>query len=330
MRRISPLIAAFAFSLGTAHTVAAEPPSAETIVDAFEGAVGKHAGKRRSGAKGFCAAGEFVATGAGARFSTAANLAPGARSPVVARFSNGGGNPRSSDTANGLRGLALAIDVPGGDDHHFVIISAPVFGFRTVEALVDRLQSLAPDPATGRPDPGKVSETAAKYPEMKFQADWVRDTPPSASMATAPFYGVNTFMFTNASGTKQPARWTFEPMAGRVGLTAEQRQSLSPDFLHAEMVARVGQAVAEWRVLLQLPQPGDPLLDATAAWPADREAVHVATLRITGVTPVGQVGDCEATMFDPMRLPAGIDASDDPILLNRSAPYAVSLTRRTQ
>lgn len=330
MLRLSSFVLA-----GLALAVAPLPARAADVdpavmVDAFEGVGGKHAGKRRSGAKGFCAAGEFVGNGAGTRLSNAAHFAAGAKAPAIARFSIGGGNPAAPDTGIGTRGLALALDVPGGDDHHFVFITAPVFGARTPESLLELLQSRAPDPATGRPDAQRVAAANAKYPEAANQGAFLRDNPPPASYATAPYFGVNTFILTNAAGAKQPVRMTFEPVAGRVALTAEQRQSMPADFLHAEFVGRVAKAPAEWALMVVLPKDGDPLLDATAAWPTDRQQIEVGRLRITGATPVGQVGECEAMMFDPTRLPAGIDASDDPILLGRSAPYAVSLSRRTQ
>ena len=81
---------------------------------------------------------------------------------------------------------------------------------------------------------------------------------------------------------------------------------------------------------MQLPREGDPLLSATAIWPADREQVEVGLLRITAVTPAGQPGECDPVMYNPTLLPAGIDPSDDPMLLIRAPAYAVSLSRRLQ
>jgi hypothetical protein len=36
------------------------------------------------------------------------------------------------------------------------------------------------------------------------------------------------------------------------------------------------------------------------------------------------------TIFDPLRLPEGIEPSNDPILLVRSEAYAISLSRRLE
>jgi catalase len=119
-------------------------------------------------------------------------------------------------------------------------------------------------------------------------------------------------------------------VAGRVGLTPEERQARGPDFLQDEMRQRVARAPAEWRMMVVLPRDGDPLLSATAIWPEDREKVEVGVLRITGVTPAGQPGECDPVMFNPLLLPTGIEPSEDPMLAIRAPAYAVSLSRRLQ
>ncbi len=83
-------------------------------------------------------------------------------------------------------------------------------------------------------------------------------------------------------------------------------------------------------MLLVQPREGDPLIDATHTWPAEREMVEVDRLRITSVSPAGAPGPCEPVMFNPLLLPPGIEPSEDPILLGRPAPCAVSLQRRLQ
>jgi catalase len=320
---------ALALFAGMAATGAQEP-APDAIVDAMEKVSGTHAGKRRSGAKGVCASGEFVSTGAGARLTTAAPLQPGARVPVTARFSNGGGNPRAPDNAPAVRGLSLAFELPGNDSFEMVMINVPAFGASTLDSFVRLLQSRAPDPTTGQPDPQRIAAADRENPEWAVQPNWLRANPPPASYATAPFFSVNSFVFENAAGEKRHARWTFEPVAGRVGLTPEQRAALGTDFLQNELRERVGRAPAEWRMVVQLPREGDPLLSATAIWPADREQVEVGLLRITAVAPAGQPGECDPVMYNPVLLPAGIEPSEDPILLIRAPAYAVSLSRRLQ
>jgi catalase len=339
--RLAPglALATLLLAPGALAQTAAQPPTAEEMVNGMESSGGgARPGLRRSGAKGVCAAGEWVSTGAGARLSTASNLREGVRIPVMARFAVTGGNPATPDTAPVGRGLSLSMEAPGGEPHEFVLLNAPVFGSATLQSFMDGTRARTPDPATGRVNAEALAAATAAHPDWAAQPAWFASNPPPASFATSPFFGVNSFVFTAPDGTRRHLRWTFEPVAGRVGLTPQERQSRGPNFLHDELRARVAQAPAEWRVLLVIPQPGDPLLDATKAWPADRETVEVARLRITSVSAGGTPvtpgapppGPCEPVMFNPLLLPAGIEPSDDPILLVRAETYAISLSRRLQ
>lgn len=310
-------------------TTRAQEPEPEAIANALEKVAGVHRA-RRSGAKGVCAAGEFVSSGAGARLSTAAHLQPGARVPAVARFSNGGGNPRAPDNAPAVRGLSLSFALTKRDGHEMVMINTPAFAASTVDSLMRYLAVRSPDPATNTVNAERLAAANAANPDWTPQIAYLRDTPPPASYATSPYFAVSSFVLVNAAGQRQHARWTFEPVAGRVGLTPEQRQTLGPDFLQNELRERVARAPAEWRVLLQLPRPGDPLTNATAVWPADREQVEVGQLRITGVSPAGQPGECDEMVFNPVLLPDGIELSDDPTLGARPPVYGVSHFRRLQ
>ncbi len=318
--------------LGAPAPAAAQtaPTMAEQLVDGLEGVFGRHAGMRRSGARGICATGELTASEGGRRFTTAATWQPGARSTVVARFSIGGGSPTAAENAPSVRGLALSLSGPGGETHEFVLINTPVFTARTPESFLAFLRVRAPDPTTRQMNAQAVAAANAANPDWQPQMAYLRDTPPPASYATAPYFGVNSFVFVDAAGMRRHARWVFEPVAGRVGLTPEERTARGTTFLDAELRERVARAPAEWRVMLQLPREGDPLLDAVTAWPADRETVEVGRLRITGVAAAGAPGACDAHSFNPVLLPRGIEASEDPILTIRAPAYVVSVSRRRQ
>jgi catalase len=115
-----------------------------------------------------------------------------------------------------------------------------------------------------------------------------------------------------------------------VGLTDEQLKTMPDEFLAEEFRGRLARGPAEWDFHLQFPGEGDPLDDATVAWPADRRKVKVGRLAVTSAAPAGTPGECEREMFDPLLLPQGIEPSNDPILLVRSEAYAVSLSRRLE
>ena len=171
---------AFALLAGLA-AAGAQEPSPEAIVDAMEKVSGTHAGKRRSGAKGVCAAGEFVATGGGARLTTAVPFQPGNRVPVVARFSNGGGNPRAPDNAPTVRGMSLAFTLPGNDSLEMVMINVPAFTASNLDSFMRLLASRVPDPTTGAPDPQRVAAADKENPEWAVQPNYLRINSPPAS-----------------------------------------------------------------------------------------------------------------------------------------------------
>jgi catalase len=91
--------------------------TAEKVVDALEGAYGRHRGQRRNHTKGVGARGTFVGNPEAAVYSRSA-LFSGESVDVIARFSLAGGDPEASDTEKTPRGLALEFRLPNGALHH--------------------------------------------------------------------------------------------------------------------------------------------------------------------------------------------------------------------
>ena len=79
---------------------------------------------------------------------------------------------------------------------------------------------------------------------------------------------------------------------------------------------------------ITLAAPGDPTDDASKAWPAQRPVINAGTLVLQS-TQAQNSGECRDINYDPLILPSGIQASDDPLLAARSAAYASSYLRRT-
>ena len=176
------------------------------MVDTFERVGGKFDGFRRSGAKGVCAVGEFIGSAQGRGLSSSSAFS-GQPVPVVVRFSVGGGNPKAPDNAKSQRNLALQFDLPGGERWQMGNISAPVFGAATPDQFLGRLESLAPDPETKRPNPDKVKAFADANPEVLLQGKHFASQPVPASYAKVNYWGVHGFGFVNAAGQKQMGKW---------------------------------------------------------------------------------------------------------------------------
>jgi catalase len=295
------------------------------FLDQFESTFGKYGGYRRSGAKGICATGEFVGSAEGRALSTSSAFS-GKPVPVIVRFSVGGANPNAPDNARGQRNMALQFNLPGGETWQMGNISAPVFGAATPEQFLGRLQSLQPDPATKAPDPAKVKAFADANPEVLLQGRHFASQPVPASFGTVNYWGVHAFAFVNAKGDKQFGKWTFEPVGGVKGLSDEEAKAKGASFLFDDLRQRVASGVA-FDFNLQLAQPGDRIDSAVVPLPAERRKVNMGRLAIKSVA-ADSAGECVAITFNPVVLPKGVEASADPMLSARSAPYVVGLSRR--
>ena len=163
--RLAGSLAAVALPASLPVAAQQAPVSPVAIVDAFEAVSGKHAGFRRSGAKGVCASGEFVGSAEARSMSTAAVFS-GEPVPAIARFSVGGGTPKASDKGKSSRGLALQLDLPGGERWQMANVSAPVFSASSPQMLAGLLESRRPDPATGKPDASRMKAFDEANPDV--------------------------------------------------------------------------------------------------------------------------------------------------------------------
>ena len=330
-RKISPrTLIALAVTTFAASAVSI-PAHAQQVdpgkfLDTFESTFGKFEGFRRSGAKGICATGEFIGSAEARGLSTSSAFS-GRPVPVIVRFSVGGANPNAADNTKSQRNMALQFTLPDGDVWQMGNISAPVFGAATPEQFLGRLESLRPDPATKAPDAAKVKAFADANPEVLLQGRHFASQPVPASFASVNYWGVHAFGFVDARGNKRWGKWVFAPAGGTAGLTDDEAKAKGPTFLFADLRDRVKAGNATFDFNLQLAESGDKLDSAVVPLPAERKVVSLGKLRITDVAP-DSTGQCVTITFIPTLLPKGIEASADPMLGARAAPYGVGLGRR--
>jgi catalase len=123
---------------------------------------------------------------------------------------------------------------------------------------------------------------------------------------------------------------SIQPFVAQPADNPGNRKAAAPrdgNYLFDALIAQVRQAPLRWRLMVTIGRPGDPTSNATLPWPQDREQLDTGTLTIDRVAGEAQ-GNCRDINFDPLVLPAGIAASDDPLLGARSAAYAQSFRRR--
>ena len=206
-------------------------------------------------------------------------------------------------------------------------ISAPIFGAVTPQQLLGRLVSLTPEAETKKADPAKVKEFAEANSEVLLQGKYFAAQPVPASFGKVNFWGVHAFAFVNAAGNKQYGKWIFEPVGGTQSLSDDEARAKGPDFLFDDLRQRVAAGGVAFEFNLQLAQAGDQLDSAVTPLPDDRKKVTLGRLTLKAVSP-DATGACLTISFNPMVLPKGVEASADPMLAARAAPYAVSLGRR--
>ena len=221
--------------------------------------------------------------------------------------------------------MAVRFHLPGGGSTDIVANAFNGFAVASGEDFLAFLKAVA---ASGKdaPKPTELEKFLGSHPKaMKVV---MAPKPVPASFATEPYFGVNVFEFTNASGKSRFGRYQLRPEAGTNFFTTDDAAKKPPNFLIDELGERLAKGPAKFRIVVQLAGEGDKVDDATEVWPDDRPTVELGILSITG-----KVADSDAAQralaFDPLHLVDGIAASDDPLLEVRTAVYAISRRRRS-
>ena len=309
----------------------APPPSPEVtppqMIDAFEGTFGVHPGQRRNHIKGTCAAGEFVGNAEASKLSRSV-LFSGAKIPVVARFSLGGGDPGVPDAAPVPRGMALELHLPGGGLQHITMINVPIFAAASPASFRDAIAAAKPDSATGQPDPEKLKAYVASHPDAMALNELASHHRPTANYYQTTYFSIHTFKFIDSKGTEHPVRWRFVPRDGTQELTAEEMKSAPHDFLEKNLIDRTDKGPVVWDMIVYVGDPGDPQDNPTLAWPETRKHFAAGSLTITQASAQQKGVACEPINFNPLVMADGIAPTNDPILLFRAPAYGVSYAKR--
>lgn len=287
---------------------------------------GPHAGFRANHAKGAIALGTFTPAPGAAGFSKAPHFAH--RVTVLVRFSDTTGVPHIPDASPDAspHGMAIRFKLADGSSTDIVSISANGFPVATPEDFLALLRAVGHSgPGVAKPTP--VEQFLGSHPAaLKFVT---APRPAPQSFGTLAFYGVNAFKFTNAKGESHFARYQIIPVDGEHALSKDEASKATADYLFDELPQRLAKAAVRFRLFAQVAQGGDATNDATAVWPDDRQRVLLGTLTLTRMS-ANQANEQKAIMFNPLTLAAGIEPSNDPVLLARPGAYAVSYAQRAQ
>ncbi|WP_165323263.1 catalase family peroxidase [Rhizorhabdus phycosphaerae] len=314
------LLAAFLWASGR---LGGRGLTTQKLIDRMQGEK-VFAGFRRAHAKGVCLTGSFQSSGALAPYSRSPLFARGS-TPLLGRFSLGGGNPTAPDLKAPVRSLAFVLSQPDGQQWRSAMNTPPVLAVGTPQAFFDQIGAMKPDPATGKPDPARIAAFFAAHPESAPFRAWQAAYKPSSSWATERYNSINAFYLVAPDGSRRAVRWQAVPKAAAIPM----QESDDPLALQKELAARLARGPVEFDLMFTFAGAGDDPADATKPWPAGRQQLSAGVLSITAMRPQAG-GACNGLTFDPLVLPDGIAASDDPILRARSSAYAESYRRRAR
>ena len=290
----------------------------EVAIDRINGVYGQHERSRALHAKGRFYDGTFTASAEAAGLSRAPHL-QGDPVPVTVRWSNAAGDPRVSDKAPDVRGMAVKFRTPSGDTD-LLGQTAPRFPVRTSEAFVELTEA-------GRKAyllPLFMAKHPSSVPALLANLRAKALVPPH-SYAEATFYPIHAYGWLGADGTSTWVRYVLRPLAtpaDRADGTFEGR-----DRLFEEMEARLARGPVHFDLHVTVAADGDDPHDPMSVWKGASE-LSAGTIEVTAPVPDPEA-DGGLVVFDPVRVVDGVTLSDDPILHYREQAYSVSISRRS-
>jgi catalase len=297
----------------------------QDLIQQFDTIFGQHPGFRPAHAKGTLLTGTFTPSSSAASLTRAPHMnRPSTR--VMVRFSDGTGLPLIPDNNPNSNPRGCAIRFYLADRVHTDIIAHSANGFpvQTGQEFLEFLRALAAsDPANIKGS--KLEAFLGSHPKTLAFVQLPKPAP--ASFATEAYFGITAMKFTNKDGQRRYGRYRIVPAAGVAHLSDAEVAAKSANYLFDDLKERVGKGPVTFRVMVQLPNPGDPVNDATEQWPDDRQLLELGTVALTAPA-TNDAQEQQHTIFDPIPRVDGIDPSDDPLLELRAALYLISGRRR--
>ncbi|CCM78596.1 catalase family peroxidase [Rhizobium mesoamericanum] len=322
IKRCLAISVSLAAAISSAAWADGQKETPQDLINTLHGTFGAHH-ERAVHTKGVMVVGTFTPTKDASKLTKAPVFSEG-KLPVVARFSLFAGVPDIPDTANGAAptGLAIKIKAKDGTEFDFATDQHNGFVVATSDEFANFLRLVAASgPGVEHPTP--LEKFLDGHPISKH---FVETLTSPASYATATFFGINSFKFTNGDGKSAFVRYRFVPKAGEHYLKPEELKAMGPNYLQEEIVSRItkGPVVFDWYA--QVAEDGDKIEDPSIAWPESRNLVKLGTFYFNGLPQDKVVAD-KQTLFLPGTSHPGIEPAD-PMLTFRNHTYPISFGER--
>ncbi|KAJ4985906.1 catalase related subgroup [Stagonosporopsis vannaccii] len=320
------------------------------LVDEMQRLFGKHTGYRTTHAKGLLVEGSFIPSEQARELSTASHFHRDC-TPIIARFSVGGGIPHIPDVDDGATPKGLAIRFLIDEQTHTDLVSHTFNGFatRTGEDFLAFLQvfrafettnaALEKAKAAGGDFTNEVE--AFKSAVGPFQA-FLASHPSAATFVNSPkpnplnygtitYYEPNTHVLTNGDGRVSNVRYRLEPVDGEhlYPDDSSQLQKLGQSYLEEDLLKRFPERPVIFTIQAHIAGTDDVLEDATIPYKSTT-FVPVGKLVIDKVSE-DNVARQQQIAFSPSPDSGGIEgikASGDPLIQVRKGVYHISASQR--
>ncbi|KXJ86477.1 catalase-like domain-containing protein [Microdochium bolleyi] len=294
------------------------------LVNKMQSIFGKHPGFRTTHAKGLLVEGTFKPTPEAKTLTTAAHF-NNPCTPIIARFSVGGGIPKIPDNDNRASPKGVAIRFQIDKDTHTDLISHSFNGFatRTGDGFLEFLTLLKGMPGT-QAELGKFLQ-ANPLANVFFQGPH----PNPHNYGTIVYYEPNTHVLTNKDGKKTNLRYRLIPADGEHLFSKDEVPGLQPNYLEDDLLARFPQKPLVLNLQAHIAGPNDDLNDATKPY-TSTTFVPVGTITINKVSK-NNAAEQQQIAFSPVPEKGGIQgiqSSNDPLIATRKGVYWISADQR--
>jgi catalase len=287
-------------------------------------------------AKGWGAYGTLTISGDITKYTKAKVLQPGARTPLILRFSTVAGELGAADAERDVRGFAIKFYTEEGN-WDLVGNNTPVFFVRDPYKFPDFIHTQKRHPRTNLRSPTAMWDFWSLSPESLHQVTILmsdRGLPTSVRHVNG--YGSHTYSLINAAGERVWVKFHFKTQQGHkhwtnaeaslvVGRTRESTQEdlfgaiENGDFPKWKMQVQImtDAQAHEWSQ-----RTGWNPFDLTKVWPhSDCPVIDIGTLELNR-NAENYFAEIEQAAFAPSNIVPGIGFSPDKMLQARVFSYA--------
>ena len=283
-------------------------------------------------AKGWGAHGTLTITGDISKYTKAKALQPGAKTPMIARFSTVAGEAGAADAERDVRGFALKFYTEEGN-WDLVGNNTPVFFVRDPVKFPDFIHTQKRHPKTNMRSAAAMWDFWSLSPESLHQVTILmsdRGLPTDVRHING--YGSHTYSFWNDAGERYWVKFHFKTMQGHQHWTnaeAEKIVGQTRESTQADLFGAIEKGeYPRWKVQVQImPEldadktPYNPF-DLTKVWPhADYPVMDIGIMELNRNAD-NYFAEIEQAAFSPSNIVPGIGYSPDKMLQARVFSYA--------